>query len=148
MKNLKELLDEKREKVKNLRTLVLELKLHEKDLKILERAYELMGGETKTETEPSFPLLSTSRTYYDTEISNSDAVETLLELHKKPLHLDQLYKEIESRYKKDTTKQSVVAAIIRYGKKGKRFIRTAPNTFGLLKWENEYDNTFKIKGRE
>jgi len=143
MKNIEIGLQEQREVVAKLRENASRLKQAEELLKALEKSYNFLKDG---ETEPSFPL--PSRSYHDTDISNVDAAETLLEQHEKPLHLDQLYMEIKSRYGKDTSKASVAAAVIRYGTKGKRFIRTAPNTFGLLKWANEYDNTFKIKGRD
>ena len=145
MQDLKQKLDEKRKKVADLRKLISELKQHEEDLRILERAYEIVSG--KTAQEPTTVIASAtvtadSRLHRVPEISNPDAVEQILKSAGRPLHVSSIHHEIQKRYGKDTSKQSVVAAIIRHIQRNERFYRTdSPNTFGLLEWKKDQQET-------
>lgn len=131
MKDIDNILQEKREEVVRLRRLV---KQAEEDLRILGRAYELMGGTIEKIIKKTLPFATNLA---QESISNADAVEIILRDYGRPLHLNDIYKEIKNRYGKNTTKQSVVATIIRYMKQGKRFKRTDPNVFALLKWNGD-----------
>lgn len=52
-----------------------------------------------------------------------------------PLHADDLVKRIKADYGREVAKQTLVSSLSRLVKLGERFVRTGPNTFGLVGME-------------
>ena len=48
-----------------------------------------------------------------------------------PLHIDDLLKRIQVSYDIQVDRESLVSSLVKKIKQGKRFVRTAPNTFTL-----------------
>lgn len=65
--------------------------------------------------------------------SNIDMVQSILEDAGKPLHVHGIITAIEEAYGIVLDRDSLSSAIIKQVRKEKRFVRTAPNTFGLRK---------------
>ena len=63
--------------------------------------------------------------------SNMDMVETVLKEAGRPLHVQDIITDIEGKFSILLDRDSLSSAIIKQVRKKKRFVRTAPNTFGL-----------------
>ena len=76
------------------------------------------------ETVPSVPT-SKKRT------SNLSMIEAVLRAADKPLHVSDIIAAIEKEFSITLDRDSLSSAIIKQVRKEKRFVRVAPNTFGL-----------------
>jgi len=63
--------------------------------------------------------------------SNFSMVEVVLKAVGKPLHVTEIIAAVEKEYGVTLDRDSLSSAIIKLVRKGNRFVRTAPNTFGL-----------------
>jgi len=63
--------------------------------------------------------------------SNIDMVETALKNAGKPLHVHDILVAVKENFGIELDRDSVSSAIIKQVRKEKRFVRVAPNTFGL-----------------
>jgi hypothetical protein len=63
--------------------------------------------------------------------SNSSMMEAVLKAAGKPLHVTEIIAAVEKEFGVTLDRDSLSSAIIKQVRKGKRFARTAPNTFGL-----------------
>lgn len=63
--------------------------------------------------------------------SNFSMIETVLLAAEKPLHVNNIIAAIEKKFGITLDRDSLSSAIIKQVRKGKRFVRVAPNTFGL-----------------
>jgi len=63
--------------------------------------------------------------------SNLDMVEDVLAKAGKPLHVSAIITAVLEEYEVSLDRDSISSAIAKQIRKGKRFVRSAPNTFGL-----------------
>jgi hypothetical protein len=63
--------------------------------------------------------------------SNMEMVETVLKTADKPLHVNEIIDAIKEEFGIVLDRDSLSSALIKQVLKEKRFVRTAPNTFGL-----------------
>ncbi len=63
--------------------------------------------------------------------SNFFMIETVLVAASKPLHVNDIIAAIEKEFGITLDRDSLSSAIIKQVRKEKRFVRVAPNTFGL-----------------
>jgi IS4 transposase len=63
--------------------------------------------------------------------SNMEMVETVLKNADKPLHVNDIIDAIKEEFGIVVDRDSLSSAIIKQVRKEKRFVRVAPNTFGL-----------------
>jgi len=68
--------------------------------------------------------------------SKLDIVEDILESSKQPLHISKIIEIAKYDYHVTLERDSIVSALIKKIKAESRFVRVAPNTFGL---KNEYN---------
>ena len=78
-------------------------------------------SDTDTDREPS----RQKRT------SNFAMIETVLAAAGKPLHVREIIAAIEKEFAITLDRDSLSSAILKQVRKEKRFVRVAPNTFGL-----------------
>ena len=62
--------------------------------------------------------------------SNMVKVEKVLESADRPLHISEIITAIEKDFGVKLDRDSLSSAIVKQIRKGKRFVRVAPNTFG------------------
>jgi len=63
--------------------------------------------------------------------SNFSMIEAVLLAAEKPLHVNDIIADIEKKFGITLDRDSLSSAIIKQVRKEKRFVRVAPNTFGL-----------------
>jgi DNA-directed RNA polymerase delta subunit len=63
--------------------------------------------------------------------SNISLVENVLKNAEKPLHVNDIIDAVKKEFDVDLERDSLSSALNKYDHKEKRFIRVAPNTFGL-----------------
>jgi hypothetical protein len=63
--------------------------------------------------------------------SNISMVESVLKNSSKPLHVTEIIAAVEKEFGIVLDRDSLSSAIIKQVRKGKSFVRVAPNTFGL-----------------
>lgn len=63
--------------------------------------------------------------------SQLDIVEDLLIGANRPLHISAIIEQAKSRFNQVLDRESLVSALTKRVKRKDRFVRTAPNTFGL-----------------
>ena len=63
--------------------------------------------------------------------SNIGMVETVLKNAGKPLHVNDIIATVKEDFGIELDRDSISSAIIKQVRKEKRFVRVAPNTFGL-----------------
>jgi len=63
--------------------------------------------------------------------SNIDMVEAVLKNAGKPLHIHDIIVAVKEKFGIELDRDSMSSAIIKQVRKEKRFVRVAPNTFGL-----------------
>src|ERR1035437_1063105 len=63
--------------------------------------------------------------------SHSTMIETVMEAAGKPLHVNDIDAAIEKEFAVTLDRDSLSSAILKQVRKEKRFVRVAPNTFGL-----------------
>ena len=63
--------------------------------------------------------------------SNMNIVEDLLIEAGRPLHITAIIEQAKSRFNQVLDRESLVSALTKRVKRKDRFVRTAPNTFGL-----------------
>lgn len=63
--------------------------------------------------------------------SNFSMMEVVLKAAGKPLHVTEIIVAVEKEFGVTLDRDSLSSAIIKQVRKGKRFVRTGPNTFGL-----------------
>jgi hypothetical protein len=63
--------------------------------------------------------------------SNFDKVEKVLRAAGKPLHVSEIIAAVEKEYGVQLDRDSLSSAMVKQIRKGVRFNRVAPNTFGL-----------------
>jgi hypothetical protein len=63
--------------------------------------------------------------------SNFSMIEAVLVAASKPLHVNDIIAAIEKKFGITLDRDSLSSAIIKQVRKEKRFVRVAPNTFGL-----------------
>lgn len=64
-------------------------------------------------------------------MSNLDIVEEILVSSGKPLHISKIIEFAQNNYQIKIERDSIVSSLIKKINAGKRFVRVAPNTFGL-----------------
>ncbi len=64
-------------------------------------------------------------------LSQVDMAYDLLKKARVPLHVDDLLERIQSAYGVTVDRESLVSSLTKKIARGDRFLRTAPNTFGL-----------------
>ncbi len=63
--------------------------------------------------------------------SKVDIVEKVLQIAGRPLHVSEIIEMASRDFHVQLERDSIVSIIVKKIKAGQRFIRTAPNTFGL-----------------
>ena len=63
--------------------------------------------------------------------SKIDIVEKVLQIAGRPLHVSEIIEIADRDFHVQLERDSIVSIIVKKIKAGQRFIRTAPNTFGL-----------------
>lgn len=63
--------------------------------------------------------------------SNIDMVEAVLKNASRPLHVSDIIAAVNEKFGIELDRDSMSSAIIKQVRKEKRFVRVAPNTFGL-----------------
>ena len=138
MLDIKQALRDKREEVARLRRLLSDLRKAEEELDILEKAYQLLGGETN---ENSDRTLSLDIGKNQNNITIADASERVLDIHGGPMNVKDIHSQIREQYGINTTRATVMSGISRDMKIRKRFVKTMPGTFGLSKWKDKKEET-------
>ncbi len=128
MSDLDTAIAEKQLLVESLRKAVSALPVAESDLATLLRAKEILSGTNvtgvivNTVTKPEGVVRPTVATGVEAILSG------VLELH-----ASEIVSQLEQRFGIKASKQVVVGTILRYANNGRRFKRTKPNTFALIK---------------
>jgi hypothetical protein len=138
MQDIKQALQNKREEVARLRRLLSDLRKAEDELTILEKAYQLLGGETN---ENSDSTLSLDIVKNQKNVTIADASERVLDTHGRPMNVKDIHSQIREKYGINTTRAAVMSGISRDIKIRKRFVKTMPGTFGLSKWKDKNEET-------
>jgi len=73
----------------------------------------------------------------DKRMSQIDIVYDILALAQRPMHIDDIIAQAQRRFEIQLEKESIVSALTKRIKRQDRFVKTAPNTFGLLTKEME-----------
>ena len=111
-----------------LRKAAADLPIVESDLATLLRAKEILSGANGASVTANVGIKPggvARRT-----IANS--IEAILS-EVRELHANEVLRQLEQRFGIKTSKQVVVGTILRYANNGRKFRRTKPNTFALVK---------------
>jgi hypothetical protein len=108
----------------------------------LNQLRELLNGHhAETELPVSEPKSPAVRRYKKKRKKRPESSiawsEAILSKVGHPLHVDDLIQRIEREHGQNVAKQTLVSGLSRLVKGGDRFIRTAPNTFGLIGQKGE-----------
>ncbi len=114
----------KQREFERLKKAVAELPRIESDLAALIRTRQILNGGS-----PATAKQSETRTG---PLSVADATERVLR-DATELHANEITKLVHEKFGIKTTKAVVVGTVLRYAKDGRRFKRTGPNIFALLK---------------
>ena len=114
----------KEQELDRLKKAVSELPGIESDLAALIRARQILNGGS-----PATATQSETRTG---RLSVADATERILR-DATELHANEITAQLHEKFGIETSKAVVVGTILRYAKEERRFKRTRPNTFALLK---------------
>ncbi len=68
----------------------------------------------------------------DERMSQIDMVYDILQSARRPLHISDILQLVSKRFGVDLDRESVVSALAKRVARNDRFIRSGPNTFGLL----------------
>ena len=71
------------------------------------------------------------KSVHKVRMSQIDIAYNVLRSTKTPLHIEDLLKRIQDSYNIQVDRESLVSSIVKKIRQGRRFIRTAPNTFTL-----------------
>jgi hypothetical protein len=77
------------------------------------------------------------------EPTQAEMIRDIIKDKGHPMHVSAIGKVVQAKYKKKLKSTYLTAVIFRQIKKGKLFIKTAPNTFGLLEWQVTQSNGAK-----
>lgn len=66
------------------------------------------------------------------KVTHVDLAYQVLVLAGKPLHLYEMVRQIQDHFGVAVKWESVVSTLTRHAAQGKRFVRTGPNTFGIV----------------
>ena len=65
-------------------------------------------------------------------LSQLDMVHNILARAGAPLHINDIIERVRRAFGPDLDRESIVSALTKKVRRGDRFMRTAPNTFGLI----------------
>ena len=65
-------------------------------------------------------------------MSHPDIIYDILKESQKPMHVDDIIFAVKRKFDIELDKESVVSALAKRIKRQDRFIKTAPNTYGLI----------------
>jgi hypothetical protein len=65
-------------------------------------------------------------------MSHPDIIYDILKESRKPMHVDDIIFAVKRKFDIELDKESVVSALAKRIKRQDRFIKTAPNTYGLI----------------
>ena len=65
-------------------------------------------------------------------MSQMDMVYDILSSTTQPMHINQIISTIKQRFEVELDRESVVSALVKRIKRNDRFIKTGPNTYGLI----------------
>ena len=119
---------EKERLAERLRKAAADLPIVESDLATLLRAKEILSGANGASVSANVGIKPggvARRTI-------ANGVETILSEFLE-LHVSEIVHQLEKQFRIKSSKQVVVGTILRYANKGRRFKRTKPNTFALVK---------------
>ncbi len=71
-------------------------------------------------------------------ISQVDYVYMLLKEEKKPLHVTKIIRRVKEKFGVELYRESIVSALLKKVNRFDRFIKTDPNTFGLIEHRELY----------
>lgn len=69
------------------------------------------------------------------DLTQPEMIREILKAKRQPMHITQIGKAIQKKYKKKLKPLYLTSIVYRSMKKGKLFVKTKPNTFGLLEWQ-------------
>jgi len=115
MKNLEKVLREKEEQLLDL----------QQEIKILRDAGQILDGRVES-----------SRTNLNRKkVSQTQMIRAVLLDHDRPLHVDELRKEIKERFGTPLKSHDLTSVIYRAIRGGVCFRKEGVNTFGLIEWK-------------
>jgi hypothetical protein len=115
MKSLERVLREKEEQLLDL----------QQEIEILRNAGQILGGGVES-----------SRTNLNrNKISQTQMIRAVLLEHNRPLHVDELRKEIKERFGTPLKRHDLTSVIYRAIRSGALFRKQGVNTFGLIEWK-------------
>jgi repressor of nif and glnA expression len=115
MKNLGKVLREKEKQVVDL----------QQEIEILRNAGQILGA----------PVGSSRTNLNRNKISQVQMIRAVLLEHDRPLHADELRKEIKERFGTPLKNHDITSVIYRAIRGGAFFRKEGVNTFGLLEWK-------------
>ncbi|SRR5260370_16174550 len=117
--------------------LMKEIERREHDVQTLLRARTLLAGDgARLRDDVAVEVVRGGHPKKGLLDPDSDPgrARAVLEMAGQSLHVNEILKMIEEKYGKPPKRTSLVGALSRYSKQGLHFMRTAPNTFGLIEW--------------
>jgi hypothetical protein len=115
MKSLERVLREKEEQLLDL----------QQEIEILRNAGQILGGHVES-----------SRTKLNgNKISQTQMIRAVLLEHDRPLHVDELRKEIKERFGTPLKRHDLTSVIYRAIRGSTFFRKEGVNTFGLIEWK-------------
>ena len=115
MKNLEKVLREKEEQLLDL----------QQEIKILRDAGQILDGRVES-----------SRTNLNrNKVSQTQMIRAVLLEHDRPLHVDELRKEIKERFGTPLKRHDLTSVIYRAIRGSTFFRKEGVNTFGLIEWK-------------
>ena len=115
MKSLERVLREKEEQLLDL----------QQEIEILRNAGQILGGRVES-----------SRTNLNrNKVSQTQMIRAVLLEHDRPLHVDELRKEIKERFGTPLKSHDLTSIIYRAIRGGVFFRKEGVNTFGLIEWK-------------
>jgi hypothetical protein len=115
MKSIEKVLREKEEQLLDL----------QQEIEILRNAGQILGGRV----ESSCTNLNRDK------ISQTQMIRAVLLEHDRPLHVDELRKEIKERFGTPLKNHDLTSVIYRAIRGGAFFRKEGVNTFGLIEWK-------------
>lgn len=99
------------------------------------RDYETLSREVEALKLAARLIADDKQSANGNELTQPEMIREVLKAKGQPMHITLIGKAIQKKYKKKFKSLYLTSIVYRSMKKGKLFVKTKPNTFGLLEWQ-------------
>lgn len=131
---VQDMLEEKLRELEDLKQAQFKIPEVEREILSLRHVFEMMGGK---ESKTTASQISSAINQKVGSLTIPQATEKVLRDAQQALHLKIIRQRLSSSYNMHVSEGSLFSAINRNMKKGQKFKREGPNTFGLQEWNRD-----------